>query len=102
MTSFYWLTLGVLTTWRLTHLLQAEDGPGAVVARMRRIAGTSFVGSLMDCFYCLSVWIALPFAVCLGQTSRECALLWPALSAGAILLERATRERPPPGASFEP
>jgi hypothetical protein len=87
---FYWLTLGVLATWRITHLVQAEDGPWAVVAKIRRLAGNSFWGQLMDCFYCLSIWVALPLAVGLGGTLGERALLWPSLSAAAILLERAT------------
>jgi len=34
------------------------------------------------------MWIALPFAVLLGRGTEEKLLLWPALSAGAILLER--------------
>ena len=43
---------------------------------------------MLDCFYCLSLWIALPLAIWIGVSWRERALLWPALSAGAILLER--------------
>jgi hypothetical protein len=87
---FYNLLLGILSVWRITHLLQAEDGPWDVVVRLRRRAGAGFWGQLLDCFYCLSVWIAAPFAAFLGQTLGERILLWPALSAGAILLERIT------------
>jgi hypothetical protein len=84
------LLLGVLGVWRITHLIRAEDGPWDVVVRLRVRAGTGMVGQLMDCFYCLSLWIALPFACVLGATWLQALLLWPALSAGAILLERAT------------
>jgi len=87
---FYWLTLGVLTTWRVAHFLQAEDGPWDVVIRLRKRVGDRFWGGLLDCFYCLSVWIAFPLAICLGENWWERLLLWPALSAGAILLERCT------------
>jgi hypothetical protein len=45
-------------------------------------------GRLMDCFYCLSLWIALPFALLCGEGWIERLVLWPALSAGAILVER--------------
>ncbi len=86
--SLYWLILGVLAVWRLTHLLAAEDGPFDVVVRLRTLAGSSFWGSLLDCFYCLSLWIAAPMAWGLGRGWTERAMLWPALSAGAILLER--------------
>ncbi len=84
---FYRLLLGILSVWRITYLLNAEDGPWDVVVRLRRIAGDGFWGQLLDCFYCLSVWIAAPFAILLGQKLGERILLWPALSAGAILLQ---------------
>jgi len=86
----YWLVLGVLCVWRVTHLLHAEDGPWDALARLRRAAGRGFWGGLLDCFYCLSLWIAAPLAFVLGAGWEERMLLWPALSAGAILLERAT------------
>jgi hypothetical protein len=86
----YEFLLGTLSVWRVTHLLQAEDGPGDVVVHLRRSAGTGFWGQLLDCFYCLSVWIAAPFAFYLGKTWSRKVLLWLALSAAAILLERAT------------
>ncbi|MBI2090340.1 MAG: hypothetical protein HYT78_16640 [Deltaproteobacteria bacterium] len=88
--SFYWLVLGILCVWRITHLLQAEDGPWELLVRWRRRVGTGFWGSLLDCFYCLSLWIAAPFAYLLGGEWTERLLLWPALSAGAILVERLT------------
>ena len=92
--DFYWLTLGILCVWRLTHLLQAEDGPADIFVRLRRVAGVGFWGRLLDCFYCLSVWIAVPFALLIGQNWKERLMLWLALSAGAILLERATDHGP--------
>ena len=92
--DFYYLTIGILGVWRITHLLQAEDGPGDLVVRLRRALGIGFWGRLLDCFYCLSLWIAAPFAWLLGPDLRHCLLLWLALSGGAILLERATQPTP--------
>jgi hypothetical protein len=86
----YRFLLGMLSVWRMTHLLQAEDGPWDLVVRLRRRAGEGFWGQLLDCFYCLSMWIAAPLALFLGDKLSERILLWPALSAGAILLERVT------------
>lgn len=91
---FYRFLLGLLFIWRVTHLLNAEDGPWDLVVRLRRWAGEGFFGQLLDCFYCLSIWIAAPLAVFLGEKAGERILLWPALSAGAILLERVTDRRP--------
>jgi hypothetical protein len=84
----------ILATWRLTHLVVAEDGPWDLVARLRRIAGSGFLGRMMDCFYCLSMWVALPIALWLGDDWIARAVAWPALSGGAILLERVAPARP--------
>ena len=89
---FYWLALGILAVWRITHLLNAEDGPWDVFVQLRRLAGKGFLARLLDCFYCLSLWIAAPVALGIGTEWAERLLLWPALSGGAILLERVTSE----------
>ena len=68
---FYWFALAALCVWRITHLLEAEDGPWDFVVRLRRRAGTGFLGKLLDCFCCLSLGIAAPFAVLLGEDWRE-------------------------------
>ena len=98
--NFYDLILGILGVWRITHLLQAEDGPWDLVVQLRRALGNRFWGRLLDCFYCLSLWIAAPFAWFLGTDAKHRLLLWPAVSAGAILLERATQPTPPAPAPF--
>jgi hypothetical protein len=90
---FYWLALGILAVWRVTHLLSAEDGPWDVFVRLRMLVGKGFWGALVNCFYCLSVWTAVPFAYWLGESWKERLLLWPALSGAAILLERLTSDR---------
>jgi hypothetical protein len=84
--------LAALATWRVTHLLAEEDGPGDVVVRLRARAGDGQLGSLMDCFYCLSIWVAVPFSVGLTRTRRADPLAWLALSGAACLLEQATRD----------
>ena len=54
------------------------------------MAGDGFWGTLLDCFYCLSLWIAAPIAWWMGSQWLERCVLWLALSGGAILLERVT------------
>lgn len=91
--------VSVLAVWRVSHLLWGEDGPWQLLVRFRRRLGDGFAGRLLDCFYCLSVWVAAPAAWWIGPTWEERALLWPALSAGAILIERVTtRQALPPAA----
>ena len=95
MVQSYWWILGILAVWRVTHLLNAEDGPWDLLVRMRRLAGQGFFGRLLDCFYCLSLWVAIPFAWLLATDWKELLFLWLAFSGGAILLERLTRPKWP-------
>jgi hypothetical protein len=88
------ILVSALAIWRLTHLISEEDGPWDIIARIRRTVGPGWLGQAMDCFYCLSLWIAVPFACWAGTTWKERAVLWPALSGAAILLERfSAREK---------
>jgi hypothetical protein len=80
--------LAVLATWRVTHLLANEDGPGDIIVRLRTRLGHGLVGSLMDCFNCLSLWIAAPAAFLLSRRPLLWVLSWLAISGGACLLER--------------
>jgi hypothetical protein len=98
---FYWLLIGTLAVWRITHLLTAEDGPWNLVVWVRRKAGAGFWGNLLDCFYCLSLWISAPFAFFLGAGVKERICLWLALSAGAIILNRVNAKDPVIPAYFE-
>ena len=80
--------LGALATWRATHLLHAESGPGRVFERLRAAAGDGLAGQALECFYCLSLWVAAPLALLLSGDWLERLLLWLGLSAAAIGLER--------------
>ena len=82
------LIVAVLSVWRLTHLLQAEDGPWDAVVKLRQFAGSGVLGKLMDCFYCLSLWLSMPFGYALAEGWSERVMLWLALSAGAIFLQQ--------------
>jgi hypothetical protein len=84
--------VAALATWRLTHLLAEEDGPADLVVHFRKLLGDSFVGKMMDCFYCLSVWIAAPAALFITHRPLEWLMNWLALSGGACLLERLTTQ----------
>jgi hypothetical protein len=98
--SIYWLVLGTLGTWRVTHLLAREDGPWNAIARLRRAATARWWSDLLDCFYCLSLWVAAPVALLIGAEWSERVLLWLALSGGAILIERAIPDPGPPAAAY--
>jgi hypothetical protein len=90
MTIEFIFILITLATWRITHLLGKEDGPFDVIYLVRKKAGAGFFGSLLDCFYCVSVWVAFPFALWQGNNWWQKLLWWWALSGAACLLEQAT------------
>jgi hypothetical protein len=89
--------VAVLCLWRVTHLLNIEKGPFGLVSRLRAQAGNGFFGELLDCFYCLSLWLAVPLAIFAGDGWAQRLLLWPALSGAASLLEKATSRPDFPG-----
>jgi len=84
--------LAVLATWRITHLLANEDGPADLIVRFRARLGGGVVAKMMDCFQCLSLWVALPIAFFVSRRPMDLLLVWLALSGAACLLERIGRE----------
>jgi hypothetical protein len=89
-----------LGLWRIAHLLSVEEGPFALSTRLRLMAGDGFLSQALDCFYCMSLWLAIPLAAFIGADWTARLLLWPALSGAACLLEQATR-RSEPGLIYE-
>lgn len=85
-----------LALWRLTHLFVKEDGPWDFVFRIRKWLGNSVAGKAMDCFYCFSIWMALPFAFIVGSHWLSVIIAWLSLSGGACLLEQFTESRRQP------
>jgi hypothetical protein len=83
-----WMKCGaaVLATWRVTHLLADEDGPADIIALVRERLGNSELGALMDCFACMSLWVALPFSFYVARKPRDRVVAWLALSGAACLL----------------
>jgi hypothetical protein len=82
------LVLGVLATWRVAHLLANEDGPAALMARLRLWLATSPAGRWLDCFGCVSMWVAVPFAFYATGVTEDTVVSWLAVAGGAFLLER--------------
>lgn len=90
--SWFGFVVAVFAVWRVAHLVAREDGPFDVVLRLRRRAGNGPWGRLMDCPYCMSLWLALPAAAWLTPRSHagafDAVLLWLAISGAACCLER--------------
>ena len=85
--------LATLAVWRLSHMIASEYGPFEIFERLQTLAGVkvfyhdagnSQIGNLLLCPLCLSIWIAVPFALWLGDNPL---LWWLALSGAASALE---------------
>jgi hypothetical protein len=92
MIETFHFVLAVFATWRVTHLLAREDGPAGLIYRFRVLLGRSLAGELMDCFQCLSLWIAAPATLYVSRHLVEWLFVWLALSGCACLLERIGTE----------
>ena len=86
--------LGAFATWRLAHLLAHEDGPWDTVLRLRVALGNGLWGRLLDCFHCVSLWVAAPVALAVARDPVEWLLAWLGVSGAACLLERLGRTPP--------
>lgn len=95
--DWFYFTISSLAVWRLTHLFAKEDGPFDIIFLMRQKAGSGFFAKLLDCFYCLSIWMALPFGIWLGMDWIQKLILWLAISGAACVLEQATTKSNAPG-----
>ena len=96
------LIIAILATWRLSAMLSYEAGPFDVFISIRELAGIIhddlgqtnivppvFWAELLDCVWCLSVWIGVVIAIVLYWNPVFVWLLLPfSLSAGAIIVER--------------
>jgi len=85
--------LCTLAIWRITHMITREDGPFDIVIRFRKLIGHGFFGKLLDCFYCLSMWVAIPFAFLLCNDWLTSIVCWLALSGAACLLYKLTETK---------
>jgi hypothetical protein len=54
----------------------------------RQWLGSSFLGSLMDCFNCISIWVAAPLALYISHEPLRWLLVWLATSGAVCLLEK--------------
>lgn len=84
--------LSGLAGWRLASLLVNESGPFSCFARARALAGVPdvgelhprpFVGGLLSCIWCASVWTSAGAWLCWEYVAR-----WPVtlLAAGAVAI----------------
>lgn len=82
----------IIVVWRITHLFSMEDGPFDIIIKIRKALGSGFLGKLMDCFYCLSIWVSLLFSIIIGTGYLEIIILSLYYSGAVIILEKLTNK----------
>ena len=85
--QYFRFLVAAFATWRVSHLLAYEDGPGDVIVDLRARLGDTWAGALMDCFGCTSIWVAAPLSCFATHRRHERLPTWLALSGAAMLLE---------------
>lgn len=106
------IVLSSLAVWRLTHMVQREDGPWRVFERIRSRyieykypipVAKGMIGELLACHYCGSVWVAMPFGLLVAYANLHTeggaiiatfmgVLAWLCSSSGSIFLELKRRQ----------
>lgn len=79
------LLLLTFATWRLSYLLTRENAPYNLLGRFRLRYP---LGGLMDCPYCMSVWVAVGLYFLFPYMPAVVYVL--AISGAAMLLHRYT------------
>ncbi len=90
------LVIGTLATWRVSHLLVDEDGPGHALTRLRQAAAATPLVGLLDCFGCTSIWVGAAASLAVqGSRARpvDIALGGLAMSGAAFLLQKMITQR---------
>ena len=100
-----WVVISALATWRISYMLVNERGAFGVTEWIRNRVGVltrldehgrayspNELGKLLECVYCTSVWVALPFALILGVYANAGLLayigLWFGISGLALQFNR--------------
>lgn len=79
-----------LATYKITAMLIDYDGPLDIFIRLRdfveRYQPPKYRIFNFDCHFCLGTWVALPFAVYVGNGYIQVIIYWFAMSALAWFL----------------
>ncbi len=80
--------ISVLACWRLVYLITEEHGPYNILLRMRVWAHKRDIDWInVDCAYCMSVWLAVPFAIYLAKDFWQFLIYWFAIAGGTVFFQ---------------
>lgn len=84
--------LSSLAVWRITHMFLEEAGPfnifGKIEQKLYKMKHKDGgIRNLLTCFYCLSIYISLPFSIYLSKNIFEFIVFTLSLSTISIFIE---------------
>jgi len=85
--------LASLAVYRLSRMITDEEGPFSVFVKLRGLAKSeTWIGRGLACIICMSVWIALPFALWIDYAG-DWPLTWLALSGVTVIIRKWENKR---------
>jgi len=85
------LLLATLAIHYVTTTITEYSGPFELLERIRDFS-RDYRGINLDCYWCLSLWISLPFALCL-TSGWSVLLYWFGLAGAANVLNEVLSDR---------
>ena len=83
--------IAALATFRISVALAEEEGPFGIFRAWRGALDpdqTTWLGRGVNCVFCVSFWVALPFAVLIEPDLWRVPLVWFALAGAVVLIRR--------------
>jgi len=91
MYSIFIFLLSTLAVWRIGHMILDENGPFNVFGKLANYTDKlkykdGGLKQLLNCFYCMSVYLSIPFSIYLANNVLEFFIYVLAMSALSIFL----------------
>lgn len=78
------ILLSTIAVFYITSMITEYDGPFSLFEKLRELS-REYRGFNLDCFFCTSLWISLPFALYL-TSGINVVVYWFALAGGAVVI----------------
>ena len=86
--NWFWFLVCILVVWRLTTLICYEAGPFNLMTKCRIILYNIKLGSILDCFHCTAMWVAMITTLLVYQIQASSILILLGIAGGASILEK--------------
>jgi len=98
MYSIFIFLLSTLAVWRIGHMILDENGPFNIFGKLANYTDKlkykdGGLKQLSTCFYCMSIYLSVPFSIYLANNVVEFIIYVLSMSALAIILYEWFEER---------